>query len=191
VTPKRIPTDWAPLAVDELQLHIGTFIEWTLCGGCSLDLILGRQIRAHGDVDIGVFRSQLLDCLRSIGKEQVFLCRPAGVRMPWDGNVVDPAVHDIWISDPGREKWLLQITVFDDEGDKVFYRRDRRISWTKDNHSLNIGAVRVLNPFITFLYKTNKSILEEKDVIDITALIAARDVNRGGPSITRHLGLIK
>jgi aminoglycoside-2''-adenylyltransferase len=168
-----IPTEWKPVAVEELQQYLGSFTEWTLCGGCSLDLIVGKQTRPHGDIDVGVFRSQLISCLCSIGKEQVFLCHPAGAQVSWNGETVDPAVHDIWISDPLREHWLLQIMVFDDDGETVFYRRDRRICWPKRSHSLNIGDVQVLNPFITFLFKANKAEIEMKEVMDIAALIAA------------------
>lgn len=170
----HIPSDWQPAALGELQAQIGDFTEWTLCGGYSLDLILGRKTRPHGDIDVGVFRSQLIPCLRSIGSERVFLCSPPGTQIPWDGEAVDPAVHDIWISDPLREHWVLQIMVFDDEGDNVFYRRDRRIRWSKRYHSLKVGDVPVLNPFITFLYKANKDSLGEKDVIDIINLIATQ-----------------
>lgn len=63
--------------------------------------------------------------------------------------------------------------IFDDEGEKVFYRRDPRIWWTKESHSFKIGNVRVLNPLITFLYKANKSKMEEKETKDISALIRA------------------
>jgi hypothetical protein len=169
----RFPSDWKPAAVQELQQHMGSFTEWTLCGGCSLDLLLGREIRPHADIDVGVFRSQLIPCLRSIGRERVFLCSRPGTQAAWDGETVDPAVHDIWISDGGREHWLLQIMIFDDEGDKVFYRRDRRICWPKRCHSFRVGDVQVLNPLITLLYKANKSKMEEKEAMDITALITA------------------
>jgi len=125
------------------------------------------------DIDIGVFRSQLTSCLRSIGKEQIFLCTAPGTQTAWDGSAVNAAVHDIWVSDTLQEHWLLQIMVFDDEDEKVIYRRDRRIFWSKKSHSLNIGDVRVLNPLITFLYKTNKTKIDEKEITDIMALIEA------------------
>jgi hypothetical protein len=169
----RMPSDWKPVALHELQRHIGSFTDWTLCGGCSLDLILGRQIRPHADIDIGVFRSQLTACLRSIGQEKIFLCSPQGRQTAWDGLTINANVHDIWVSDPLQEHWLLQIMVYDDEGDRVIYRRDRRICWSKKHHSLQIDEVRVLNPLITFLYKTNKTKIDEKEVTDITALIEA------------------
>src|SRR4051812_20701497 len=168
-----MPSRWKPVALQDLQRSIGAFTDWTLCGGCSLDLILGAQIRSHGDIDIGVFRSALVSCLHAIGRERVFLCSSPGTQTPWDGESVPAAVHDIWVSDPPREHWVLQVVVFDDEGDKVMYRRDRRITWSKSNHSLKIGDIRVLNPFITFLYKTNKMKMEEKEIMDIIALIEA------------------
>ena len=161
------------MATEELQHTLGSFTDWTLCGGCSIDLLLGRETRKHGDIDIGVFRSQLVDCLHAIGAERVFLCHPQGKRVPWDGAEVDVAVHDIWISDPARKHWIVQIMIFDDEGECVFYRRDRRIHWSKRDHSVEVGAVRVLNPLITFLYKANRPRLEEKEVLDIVGLIAA------------------
>lgn len=169
----RVPSDWKPAALRDLQAHIGSFTNWVLCGGCSLDLILGTQIRWHGDIDIGVFRSELLSCLHAIGRERVFLCSSPSTQTPWDGESVAMTVHDIWVSDPLREHWLFQVMVFDDEREKVMYRRDRRISWSKDNHSIKIGDIRVLNPFITFLYKTNKTKMEEKEVMDVIALIEA------------------
>jgi hypothetical protein len=63
--------------------------------------------------------------------------------------------------------------VFDDEGDRVIYGRVRRICRSKKHHSLQIDKVRVLNPLITFLYKTNKTKIDEKEVTDIMALIEA------------------
>ena len=114
-----LPKKWKPAAIHELQRYFGSFTDWTLCGGCSLDLIVGRRTRSHADIDVGVFRSQLDACLHAIGRDQVFLCRPAGSRVLWDGSAIDPAVHDIWISDRDRKHWLMQIMVFEDDGEKM------------------------------------------------------------------------
>ena len=167
----NVPIEWKPAAIHELQRHLGGFTDWTLCGGCSLDLIVGRKTRSHTDIDVGVFRSQLVTCLHAIGKDQVFLCRPVGSRVLWDGSAIDPGVHDIWISDRDRKRWLMQIMVFEDDGDRVFYRRDPRISWPKWSHSSSIDGLEVLNPLITFLYKANKLKMDEKDVMDIITCI--------------------
>ena len=67
----------------------------------------------------------------------------------------------------------MQIMVFEDDGEKVFYRRDPRISWSKQSHSSRVDGLQVLNPLITFLYKANKLKLDEKDVKDIITWIEA------------------
>jgi hypothetical protein len=169
----RIPRHWKPLAISDLQSHLGRFTEWTLCGGYSIDLLLGRETRQHGDIDIGVFRSQLVTCLDAIGRDRVFLCQPGNRRVAWDGGSIDPAVHDLWISDRAGGYWCMQIMVFDDEGEEVFYRRDRRLHWQKSNHSITVGSLRILNPMITLLYKANKATMEEKEIADICSLIAS------------------
>ena len=176
-----LPSRWKCPGPNDLQKHLGAFTHWTLCGGHSLDLILGRKIRDHADIDIGVFRSDLTGCLNVFAKEQVFLCTPSGsdTRVPWTGGMVDPAVHDIWICDPDREHWLFQIMIFDDDTGHVFYRRDRRISWPKGSHSIPLGHLRVLNPLITFLYKANKPKIEDKEVTDLIALIEFAVDSRG------------
>jgi hypothetical protein len=169
----EIPELWKAADISEIQSHLGSFRDWVLCGGHSLDFLLGRKTRTHEDIDIGVFRSQLLECLHGIGAERVFLCQPPGKQTKWNGLAVPDAVHDIWICDRQQRHWCLQVMVFDDEGDEVFYRRDRRIHWSKASHSIAVAQVRILNPLITFLYRANKPLLLEKEVEDIVALIAA------------------
>ena len=81
------------------------------------------------------------------------------------------SMHDIWITDNTGEFWILQIMVFDDDGDQVSYRKDRRIHWSKQSHSIDVAGILLLNPFITMLYKSNKGRMEDKEVSDITTLI--------------------
>jgi len=162
---------WKPLEVEEIQEHLGSFEAWCLCGGRSLDWLLGRATRGHGDTDIGVFRSDLLPCLEGIGASRVFVCEPAGGLTPWDGAELPDGIHDIWITDPGGQHWILQVMVYDDIDDYVVYRRDARIRWSKSSHAITARGVRVLNPLVTMLFKMNRAELEEKDCRDIQILI--------------------
>lgn len=166
-----LPEEWRPLAIEALSHEMPGFENWVLCGGYSVALFVGKDTRLHDDIDIGVFRSQLLACLSAIGRERVFLCL-RDTHCPWDGGDIPGEVHDIWITDRARKHWVFQIMVFDDEADRVFYRRDRRVSWAKEHHCIQIEGVRVLNPFVTFLFKTNKPTLEGKEVHDLMQLIA-------------------
>lgn len=167
---KALPNEWRPIPITALKEELKDFDGWVLCGGQSVSLIVGQDTRSHGDTDIGVFRSALSQCLDTLGKDRVFLCR-RNTHEAWDGNEVPQEVHDIWVLDRERKYWMLQVMVFDDEGDQVIYRRDHRIRWSKKNHSGMIQGFKVLNPFVTFLFKVNKPALEEKDIHDVRQLI--------------------
>ena len=173
-------TPWTPLALDDIQPLLGDFDRWCLCGGLSIDLLLGRRTREHADTDIGVFRSDLDDCLAAIDRARVFLCDPPGELEPWDGRAVPERVHDIWIASADGESWVLQILVFDDDGDRVHYKRDDSIHWSKSSHVHEVGGRRVLNPLITFLHKADQRERETKDVADLRGLIEGCGVSRRG-----------
>ena len=166
-----IPAEWRPVAVEDIQKELRNFRHWVLCGGYSVDHWARHLTRSHGDIDIGIFRSDVHECLKAIGRDRVFLCSPPGVHTAWPGDEVPEAVHDIWIADEDCRFWILQIMIFDDDGDRISYRRDRRIHWSKQSHAINVAGIRILNPLITMLFKSNKNPLEEKDVADIMTLI--------------------
>ncbi len=182
-----LPTEWRPLPVDDLKAELAGFNDWVLCGGYSVARLTGRDERPHGDVDIGVFRSQLTACLCALGRERVWLCRNH-THHAWDGGEVSLDVRDIWVTDREGRYWVLQVMVFDDEGDRVIYRRDRRISWSKQCHSLEISGIRVLNPFVTFLFKANKPTLENKEAHDLVQLIEHAASLQKAPAHGQPLG---
>lgn len=110
-------------------------------------------------------------------QERVFLCGPL---RPWDGGAVPPDVHDIWVTDEAGRCWALQIMVYDDEGDEIVYRRDTRVRWAKAHHTLTVDGVRILNPFVTLLFKCNGREIQDKDASDLRVLIDAAAVSAFG-----------
>jgi hypothetical protein len=167
----HLPTEWRPLTLDDLREEMSGFDDWILCGGHSVAVAVGRDSRPHGDIDIGVFRSQLLQCLGRFGTDRVFLCR-AGRHEKWDGRAIPEEVHDIWICSRDGKSWACQVMVYDDEGDKVIYRSDRRITWPKHAHAFCAGGIKFLNPLVTVLFKAQSPELRKKDLHDLRELIA-------------------
>lgn len=165
-----LPQTWSPLPVSALPAELAGFDRWVLCGGYSVAILTGADTRSHGDTDIGVFRSDLENCLRVLGLSRVYLCR-SGTHVAWDGGKVAPEVHDIWVTSRDGRFWSLQVMVFDDDGDDVVYRRDPRLRWPKRVHSRIIDGIPVLNPFVTFLFKANKTKQETKELHDLRRLI--------------------
>lgn len=163
--------NWQSVSPDCIQNLLGEFDRWCLCGGRSLDMVFDRETREHGDTDIGVFRSDLEDCLSSIGRQRVFLCDPPGSHKAWDGKPVPEHVDDIWIIDTDRLHWILQIMVYTDEGNEVCFKRNPGIRWRKESHTWNLGTLHILNPLVTLLYKSSKQTQEPKDIQDIGHII--------------------
>jgi hypothetical protein len=164
-------TNWNPIAANAVQARFGNFKDWSICGGISLDILAGVTTRTHGDIDIGVFRSQVETCLKEIGESSVYLCDPPGAFTKWDGKSVPAHVNDIWITSIDGSFWELQVLVYSDDAEEVYFKRDDAISWTKESHSWNVRGYSILNPAITMLYKSNKSPIPAKDAQDISLII--------------------
>ena len=162
---------WQPLSVVDLQRELGTFRQWVLCGGYSIDWLVNKATRQHDDIDVGVFRSDLSTCLKAIAELRVYLCDPPGSLRRWDGKEVPKHVHDIWIADAKCSHWILQIMVYDDEDENVIYRRDKRLSWPKGQHAIEVRGLSILNPIITLLFKLHRADMRNKDCVDVETLI--------------------
>ncbi|PCJ56293.1 MAG: hypothetical protein COA79_19180 [Planctomycetota bacterium] len=166
-----IPTNWKPIDISEIQSNLKDFKKWALAGGHSIDWFLNKNTREHADIDIGVFREDLFDCLTAIGRKRVYLCSPPGSHLLWDGGDIRNSVYDIWVTSESMEQWAFQIVVYDKNGSVVTYKRDNRIKWSTKNHILSIRGLNIINPQITILYKLNRQKLEDKDCLDISNLL--------------------
>lgn len=165
---------WRPLAPEVIAAVVAPFDNWWLCGGLSVDWLVGRVTREHGDTDVGVFRSEVEQCLAAIGQDRVFLADPPGELRAWDGGAVPEHVNDFWILAVDRQAWVLQIMVYTDtgeEGQEVVYKRNSGIRWSKSAHTVNVRGMRVLNPAITMLFKAGRSDPAPKDRHDLRLLI--------------------
>ncbi len=162
---------WKPLDPENIQDAFGEFRNWTLCGGFSIDMIVGRKTREHADIDIGVFRSQAEEALRALNDLLPYLCDPPGKLRRWNGEKVPERIYDIWLLDRKASSWVMQVMIFDDDGETVYFKRDKSIFWSKENHAIVRNGIRVLNPMITMLYKITSSDLREKDYADLHQLI--------------------
>ena len=104
-------------------------------------------------------------------RDRVWVCDSPGTLQPWDGRPVAQHVHSLWIADRDQPVWLLQLLVYDDDGEVVSYRRDPRITWRKSDHHVTVRGLRVLNPAVTLLFKTHLQNLRSKDCHDLSRLI--------------------
>lgn len=167
---------------DARQWLSGTLANWWVSGGWALDLHLGRQTRAHGDVDIGVFRDDLPQVLALLPDWQVMEA-VGGVLRPLGSPRPGPDVHSLWAKPAMSNEWWLQILLDERDGSEWVYRRANVVRAPLDAHVLHDAAgLRYLRPEIQLLYKSKAP--RDRDEQDLRAVLpsldrAARDWLRG------------
>ena len=100
---------WQPTPPEAIATLVAPFEHWWLCGGHTIDWLVGRTTRDHGDTDIGVYRREAETCLAAIGTSRVYLADPPGELRAWDGRDVPDHVNYIWILSEDARAWVLQI----------------------------------------------------------------------------------
>jgi Aminoglycoside-2''-adenylyltransferase len=99
---------------------------WCLCGGWAVDAWIGRQTRAHRDLDVAVFQEaqgalfQHLDGWRLIGHETP----DAEHQDPWDGRSFEVGAH---IHASANDGFELDVQIEERSGDGWLLTREPRI----------------------------------------------------------------
>jgi hypothetical protein len=159
---------WEPLTPEQVaQLMRGLDIPWWIAGGWALDLFVGRQTRAHTDIEICVFRSDV-DILRRHLRGWETAVAEAGALTPIDEKQPLPKeAHELWCRQRGREPWQLEVLVEERDGDRWRYRRNPRIGANaKDIGRVTDDGIPFIRPDVQLLYKSKDSrAVDESDLI--------------------------
>ena len=120
---------WEPLGVREAATFLaGLPAPWWIAGGWAIDLFVGRQTRAHGDLDVEVLRRDQLVVQRLLTGWDL---RAAGGgrlrRWPPAAPLAD-GLNSVWGRPAGDRPWAIQIMLAEGDGDRWVYRRDPRVS---------------------------------------------------------------
>lgn len=101
---------------------------WWIESGWAIDLHVGRQTRAHDDIDVVILRDDQLAVQQALHGCDLCVADPPGsLRRWWVGEVLPAEVHDIWCRRTPTSPWSLQVMI-DDAAEGVWrYRRDARI----------------------------------------------------------------
>ena len=166
---------WDPLAHAEVQaLFAGADFPWWIAGGWSLDLLVGRQTRAHADTDVTVLRPDLAQVRCHLAEWDIHVADPpgAGSLRPWpQRQALDEGLHDLWCRRREGEPWRLQLMVDDVEGEEWVYRRDRRLRRPIGTLAgrASLPDLPALSPELQLLYKSTS--LRPKDQADFEGVL--------------------
>ena len=164
------PPRWEPLTPEQVALLLRGFgAPWWIAGGWALDLFVGRQTRAHNDIEIAIFRADA-EALRAFLGGWEFFIAESGTLTPCPPSAALPAsAHELWSRERGRDAWQLEVLIEERDGDRWAYRRHPRIgAHVRDIGRVTESGIPYLRPDIQLLYKSKGSrAVDESDLITI------------------------
>ncbi len=171
---------WHPLSPAEVAGELRELpCRWWIAGGWAIDLHLGRQSRAHADVDVLILRADQLAVQRHLSGWDLQAADPPGALRPWvPGETLATEIHDVWCRRSPSSPWCLQLRIDDGDDDCWVYRRDGRIRRPVaelDGPSSNAER-RVLSPDVQLLYKSAN--VRAKDEADFKTVVEALDASQ-------------
>jgi len=118
---------WSPCEV--AQLLAGVDAPWCVVGGWAIDLFLGRETRAHEDIEIAVPRGFFPPLRRHLeGRYTLYVVGDGETRRLTPGEPFPPDRHQCWLLEEAANKWRLDIMQEPGDADHWVCRRDDRLS---------------------------------------------------------------
>ena len=174
-TDERATERWEPLTPEQVvDLLRGVEVPWSIAGGWALDLHLGRPTRAHRDIEIAVFRSDVEKLCAHLRKWEHYVASE-GTFARWTSAKLPASAHELWSREKGRDAWMLEILVEECDGDRWVYRRDPSIgALAKDIARTTASGIPYIRPDIQLLYKSKGA--RPVDESDLIAMLPSLDV---------------
>ncbi|MFD8788509.1 nucleotidyltransferase domain-containing protein [Kitasatospora sp. NPDC059599] len=158
---------WTPSEVARQLAGIDT--PWYVAAGWALDLFLGRQTRAHGDLEIAIPAATFPEVRNRFPG---FVFDAAGSGRIWEDAAPEvlAAVHQTWLRDPATGNYLLDVFREPHDGDTWICRRDGtiRLPYGDIVHHTADG-IPYLAPELVLLFKAKH--VRPKDQTDFDATV--------------------
>jgi hypothetical protein len=161
-------SEWQPLSLDEAaRCFASASVPWWIAGGRAIDLFLGRDTRAHQDLDVGVLRRDVSVVLRSLPDWEIFEAKD-GALTPLPHGGPRTGVNSLWCRPKGAQSWKLELMLDESEGEFWVYRRDPGVRRTlRDALKRSSSGIPYLAPEIQLLYKAKHT--RPRDELDFQA----------------------
>jgi hypothetical protein len=96
---------------------------WWIAGGWAIDLFVGRQTRAHKDLDVGVRRVDASRIIAALSGWEFFEAKQGSLVPLAPGMAPRAGVNSLWGRPVGEPHWNLELLLDDsDESDWIFRR---------------------------------------------------------------------
>ncbi len=105
----------------------GLDVPWCVVGGWSIDLFLGRETRAHGDLEIAIAREDFARVREHLSEFALHVVGDGEVRALGTDELPPADRHQNWLLDPRANAWRLDVMLEPGDADTWVFRRDERI----------------------------------------------------------------
>jgi Aminoglycoside-2''-adenylyltransferase len=144
-------------------------VPFWISGGWAIDLFLGHETRPHNDLDLTIRRQDQLLVQKHLKGWILEAADPpgSGKLRPWlPGEVLPPAVHNVWCRREGESAWKFELLLCDFRFGRWLYRRNPAIGGDEEEFGwFTEKGLPVIAPEILLLYKSRKP--REKDLQDL------------------------
>jgi hypothetical protein len=140
-------------------------VTWWIAGGHAIEAFVRCTFRAHGDVDVGIFREDQLRVRAALADWDVHCADPPGSLRSWPiGETLPPAVHDVWLRERSAAPWRFQLMLNERDGADWVSRRDPRTRVPIASLCFERDGIPYLAPEVQLLFKAKDA--REKDEHD-------------------------
>ena len=159
----------SPLIIEASTLFEHSGKPFWLAGGYAIDLFLGRETRAHEDLDLVIKRADQLSFQKALSGWDLKAADPpgSGSLVPWaKDHFYELPIHNIWCRRSENAPWELELLFSEFEGAEWVYRRNKSIRGPLGNFGWQSeGGLMVIAPEIQLLYKSRSP--RPKDLQDL------------------------
>jgi hypothetical protein len=146
----------------------GVGVPWCVVGGWAIDLFLGRETRAHGDLEIAIARTDFARVRARLAGYALHVVGDGEVRALADGESPPAHRHQNWVLDPRANAWRMDVMLEPGDAATWVFRRDERIRAPRAELHLHTRAgVPYLAPQGALLFKAKRQ--TAKDEADFAA----------------------
>jgi hypothetical protein len=138
---------------------------WWVAGGWAIDAFTGTA-RAHGDLDIGIPRSEAESFLKFVGATlDVWAAAGSLTPLSIDGSSVPDGCGNLWLRASGADPWEYDVLLNDVREQTWVYKRSSSITRCLSDCLWSRDGITYLRPEIQLLLKAKHA--RPKDTLDL------------------------
>lgn len=171
--------DWDLPTLREVEdVFMDATFRWWISGGHALELHTGRSWRSHGDLDVGVLRSEANEVFSWLANWDLWVAARSKLRV-WRGEALEIHLdeNNVWARENSESPWRFDLNISSGDEAEWTYRRDRRTRRAWHAAVLRTpDGLPYLAPELQLLFKSQNP--RPKDDLDATQVIPLLDADQ-------------